>query len=185
MSEFYKNIDWNFNPLLDMDLTRFTDRMTKIPTDDINPLFLNRLEEANFKLVLAECFHSWPGFQCSVHIDGHVEDPTLPWESRCRINWVDKDVVLTQWYDILPENRVKAVVSKTMIGTNFIHYDPVPKTVVESVYLKGWHLFESGVPHKVFNQSKEHRWCLGFVVCPADLPNGWTTMKDIEERLKI
>jgi hypothetical protein len=183
MDSHFINIDWYFDPLIDMNLTRFDNRMVKIPYEDINPVFIQKLEDANLKLILAEAFHSRPGFQCSVHVDGSVADPTLPWDSRCRINWVDIPCVLTQWYNILPEDRNRAVISTTMIGTSFIHYDPVPKTVIQSAYLKGWHLFESGVPHKVFNRSKEHRWCLGFVTCPIEQENGWATMKEISERL--
>ena len=178
-------IDWNFDPLIDMDLTRFSKRVTVIQSEDINPIFLDKLSSCGLRLVLAESFYSYPGFCGLVHVDGNPTSLGESWESRCKINLVNVPKTLTQWYDILPENRVRPNISKTPIGTNFIHYDSVPNTVIEDAYLSGWHLFESGVPHKVINKSEYHRWSLCFVACPIGEPDGWSTMDVIRRKLKI
>lgn len=185
MGLYFKNIDWEFNPLIDMDLMRFEKRVTVIPNEDINPELVKLFKKLKLKLLLAEIFYSSPGFQSLAHVDGSIEDTSSPWPSRCKINWVNIPTTRTQWYEILPENRNKAAALQTAIGTNFINYNSVPKTVIENAYLSGWHLFESGVPHKVINNSNDHRWCMSFVTCPVDQLNGWATMDVISNKLGI
>lgn len=183
MSKFYKNIDWHFDPLINMDLNRFDKRINKIPHKDINLLFLEKLKEVGLKLIPAEpiAFYARPGLTGLTHVDGTL---TYQWESRCKINWVNNNSTLTEWFDIEPRFRADPL-SSTNAGMDYFSYDSKPKTLIESEHLNGWHLFEAGVPHRIVNHSTIQRWCLSFIVQPIEQVSGWATMDTIKEKLEI
>jgi hypothetical protein len=185
MSSHFRNIDWNFNPLKDMDLSRFTNPVKNVPIDDINDLVLQKFVDSNLKLVITQAFFLGPGHVYAPHLDGKYVDSDL-WISRCKINWVDKPVALNKWFDVAYEDRHKAKFSRTSANTHYVNFSDVPKEIAEEAYIEGWHIFEAGKPHQVMNNSNESRWCISFIICEIENhENGWITMKSLEDRLKI
>lgn len=185
MGTNYIKIDWDFDPLIDMNLSRFKERITWIPIEDVNPALIRQLSAASLKIKPPQAFYSPPSFCSSCHVDGNIENLAAPWVSRCKINWISSPVALNEWYEILPEDRNKTLHSVTGVGTTYANFNLAPKKVIESARLAGWYIIEAGIPHKVSNHSPDHRWCISIGLSLSAQELGWPTMNSIRDRLKI
>lgn len=182
MDNLYKLLDWKFDPLLNMDLTRFRDRFTKVDIEEASPDFLNKLNDSNLKLVFVGVFYSQPGYRGSIHVDGILDDLSGPWSSRIKINWTNTETTSTLWFDVKEQDRIGEP-TKTNANSDYIKFDKCRKTLIRKSNLKGWHLFESGIPHCVRNYTEEDRWCVSFVVQDANDMTPWPSLETLTKRL--
>lgn len=178
----YKNINWTFNPLIDMDLSRFQLRFTEVNKADINPEFLLELEKVNLKLIFTGIFYAPPGCRSSIHVDGKLNEILGPWPSRFKLNWTNIGTTDSRWYDILDEDRIGSPI-RTDVNSDFVDFSFCKKKLLMNANLTGWHLFESGMPHGVVNNSKDLRWCISSVVQDVVDNTPWPTLELLLERL--
>lgn len=175
----YIKIDWDFEPLIDMNLSRFTELVTPVPREDVNPLFFEILSAAKLKFVASRVFYSPPGYSGPTHSDDATQS------SICKINWATAPAALNEWYEILPRYRSKTPIITTLAGSTFTDYSLAPQKVIESAHLSGWYMIEAAVPHKITNQSAVCRWGMSLIICPEEQsPPGWATTDIIRNRLK-
>lgn len=178
----YKNINWTFAPLIDMNLCRFQERFGKVTFGEINPEFLIALEKVNLKLMFTGVFYAPHGCKSSIHVDSQLEKLTGPWPSRFKLNWTNVATTHSRWYDILDEDRVGSPV-RTDVESDFVDFTNCKKKLLVNANLVGWHLFESGVPHGVVNNSKDPRWCISSVVQDITDNTPWPSLDLLVERL--
>lgn len=165
--KFYSPINWNFDPLKNMDLTRFTARTTKVESSECTPELLAAIDSLGLKLQLVEIFYSRKYFQSTLHADFFPVDNK--WTSRCKINWNSTSLADSRWYNFSPDS-VMSECGTTDIATNFvkIQEDSFTRSCVPiRAKIGGWHLFEAGFPHQVVNGNPSDRWCV-CVVCDHD-----------------
>lgn len=185
-----KEFHLDIAPLKNMDLERGPYHQL-LSLDAINPDFVEYLADHRMSIAMTDFFTVHPWYQSrNAHVDGSNITIAEPWESRCKINWAKSDAAKSNvWYDVTDFDALRNIPpKKTPANTNFLF---VPLDIAEEKYAcnpVGWNVFESGVPHAIFNMSSTWQWNVSFTVTDinsAGRTSLWLSVSEVVDRLGI
>lgn len=172
MREVFYNFNFTELPLIDMTLP-VDCRTTRIDVDNINPVFLQSINNANLSLGYGGIFYAAPNFSNPrSHIDGLFDTSEIfgsTWPTRAKINFVCGAVETeTVWYDMEINDRNKYIAGKTSIDQPYYSFSLNLSTEIARTSTSGWVLFEAGIPHRIHNPTSSPRWCFSFPIVDID-----------------
>lgn len=181
MRELYYDLEIPVMPLKDMTL-HATSYITNVQQSNINDKIVSKFRDAGMIFNGGLSFYTMPFTNpAHCHKDGKPHTLYTDWPSMVKLNYVIGKAD-TRWYDTLPEVRKKIGVSVTPVGTLYQSIPISSCTELCSIVLQSWHLFESGVPHAIFNLTSMPRWCISIPIRCAKSLNP-ISMNDAKKRI--
>lgn len=139
------------------------------------PLVSKFLSQYNLGITHVEIFYTPPGFVLPIHTDDNETH-----NNHCKINWVFglPGSTMSWWkpnQESIPDHRV------TSIGTKYDFFSEEACNLLWSAEVGRPSLVNVGIPHSVFNNTEEGRWCISFML--TDLETNYILQWDKAEQI--
>jgi hypothetical protein len=176
MTNYFKNIKLNIDPVL-LDHSMLKNEYYKIiKFEDINPEFISLLDSLNIYVSHGQSFYSKPNFIQRIHTDNSGGDSV-------RLNFIygGKESKMN-WYEVIENQEVTNNLSTHPLGTSYLLWAKSQVKLIESTELISANIVQVGIPHNTTNQN-EYRLCISFPILDS-VKRYRLTMEETCERFK-
>ena len=133
-----------------------------IPEDKRDPSIVEFFEKHGMFVKFSELFYTAPSAQRNIHIDGNRLNIDL-----FKMNWIyGADGSTMKWYE--PKEGYTATLHPTKVGTYAHVFEEDKCNLLYETEIKHPCIIHAGIPHTVFNNTTEGRWCVSYTISDMD-----------------
>ena len=155
------DFDVNLDPLKKIrDTYEKKDQMMMFPysINDVDPRLVKWLDDLGMYISHQEVFYTPPGGKLPIHVDQYS------YSNICKLNWIlDAKGSQMVWFQPKPGTQLRYYT--TPIGTQYLMFEPDEVNEIYRDEIKLGTIVNAGIPHSVYNDTNEGRWCLSH--CPS------------------
>ena len=170
MSKLFQELNIPFRPNYDLIeshrplLSNAVTQHFPIPEDKRDQDLVKFLAEHGMFVKFSELFYTAPSTQRNIHIDGNRLNIDL-----FKMNWVyGADGSTMKWYEI--KEGYTPNLHPTLVGTYAYVFPEDKCNLLYETEIKNACIVQAGVPHTVFNNTTEGRWCVSYTI--SDVATG-------------
>lgn len=168
MNKLFKELNIPYRPNYDM-IESYKNNLTNAATQHFPILKENRdqdvvkfLADHGMFVKFSELFYTAPHTQRNIHVDGNLLNIDL-----FKMNWIyGADGSTMKWFEI--KQGFEPTLHPTFAGTYAYVFPKEQCDLLYETEIKHPCIVHAGIPHTVFNNTEEGRWCVSYTLSDSD-----------------